>query len=206
MALFGSTSPSYPIMISLDLARDWLENNADEFIRLSRRVKKTKELCRSLGLILPEGECDPTRIAFDVQNFGFDGADVGELLRAHGIEPEYAGLGKIILIPSVMNTEEDFERLDSALADIFSKAVPCGKSPIGVNAFLPRISMTPREALARGVRIYKYRLCARTDGGGGILPVPARNSRSNAGRNTRRAGDRGTSQIRYFQYKSCKII
>lgn len=147
MALFGSTSPSYPIMISLDLARDWLENNADEFIRLSRRVKKTKKLCRSLGLILPEGECDPTRIAFDVQNFGFDGADVGELLRAHGIEPEYAGLGKIILIPSVMNTEEDFERLDSALADIFSKAVPCGKSPIGVNAFLPRISMAPREAL-----------------------------------------------------------
>lgn len=127
MALFGSTSPSYPIMISLDLARDWLENNADEFIRLSRRVKKTKKLCRSLGLILPEGECDPTRIAFDVQNFGFDGADVGELLRAHGIEPEYAGLGKIILIPSVMNTEEDFERLDSALADIFLKAVPCGK-------------------------------------------------------------------------------
>ena len=100
-----------------------------------------------LGLILPEGECDPTRIAFDVQNFGFDGADVGELLRAHGIEPEYAGLGKIILIPSVMNTEEDFDRLDSALVDIFSKAVPCGKTPIGVNAFLPRISMTPREAL-----------------------------------------------------------
>lgn len=114
---------------------------------MSRRVKKTKKLCRSLGLILPEGECDPTRIAFDVQNFGFDGADVGELLRSHGIEPEYAGLGKIILIPSVMNTEEDFERLDSALADIFSKAVPCGKSPIGVNAFLPRISMAPREAL-----------------------------------------------------------
>ena len=46
-----------------------------------------------------------------------------------------------------MNTEEDFDRLDSALADIFSKAVPCGKTPIGVNAFLPRISMAPREAL-----------------------------------------------------------
>lgn len=123
MALFGSTSPSYPIMISLDLARDWLENNADEFIRLSRRVKKTKKLCRSLGLILPEGECDPTRIAFDVQNFGFDGADVGELLRAHGIEPEYAGLGKIILIPSVMNTEEDLKDLIQLLLIYFQK--PC---------------------------------------------------------------------------------
>lgn len=147
MALFGSTSPSYPIMISLDLARDWLENNAGEFLRLSRRAQKTKELCRSLGLVLPAGECDPTRIAFDVQRFGFNGADVGEFLRERGIEPEYAGLGKIILIPSVMNTEEDFERLDAALVDIFSKAEPCDNPPVGVNAFLPRVIMTPREAL-----------------------------------------------------------
>ena len=46
MALFGSTSPSYPIMISLDLARDWLENNADEFIRLSRRTYPARRRVR----------------------------------------------------------------------------------------------------------------------------------------------------------------
>lgn len=147
MALFGSTSPSYPIMISLDLARDWLENNAGEFVRLSRRVQRTAELCRSLGLTLPEGDCDPTRIAFDVRRFGFDGEDVGELLRGHGIEPEYAGLGKIIFIPSVMNTDGDFDRLDEALKSIFSKAEPSGKKPVKVNAFLPQTAMTPREAL-----------------------------------------------------------
>lgn len=53
MALFGSTSPSYPIMISLDLARDWLESNAGEFIRLSRRVKKQRNFVVCSGLSCP---------------------------------------------------------------------------------------------------------------------------------------------------------
>lgn len=147
MALFGSTSPSYPIMISLDLARDWAKQNRNEFLRLAQRTEKTKTLCRSLGLTLPEGECDPTRIAFDVQHFGFDGEDVGELLRKGGIEPEYAGLGKVILIPSVMNTDEDFDRLDSVLGDIFADAKCSSARPVGVNASLPKKAMSAREAI-----------------------------------------------------------
>ncbi len=147
MALFGSTSPSYPIMISLDLARGWLEKNSGEFRLLAERAERTRALCRKLGLVLPEGECDPTRIAFDVQKFGFDGADVGGLLRENGIEPEYAGLGKIILIPSVMNTQEDFERLDNALSAIFSSELEMSAQPVGISASLPKRAMLPREAL-----------------------------------------------------------
>lgn len=147
MALFGSTSPSYPIMISLDLARDWVAQNRHEFERLGERAEKTKALCRALGLALPEGECDPTRIAFDVQSLGFDGEDVGKLLREGGIEPEYAGLGKVILIPSVMNTDEDFDRLDRVLERIFANVKKTSLNPVGVNAFLPKIAMSAREAI-----------------------------------------------------------
>ena len=147
MALFGSTSPSYPIMISLDLARGWLEKNSGEFRLLAERAERTRALCRKIGLVLPEGECDPTRIAFDVQKFGFDGADVGGLLRENGIEPEYAGLGKVILIPSVMNTKEDFDRLDNALSAIFSSELEMSAQPVGISASLPKRAMLPREAI-----------------------------------------------------------
>lgn len=147
MSLFGSTSPSYPIMISLDLARDWIEQNRSEFLKLAERVEKTKALCRSLGLTLPEGECDPTRITFDVQHFGFDGEDVGNMLREGGIEPEYAGLGKVILIPSVMNTDEDFDRLECVLEKIFADAKKVPSELVGVNAFIPERAMSAREAI-----------------------------------------------------------
>ena len=45
MALFGSTSPSYPVMASLDWCRAWLEDNGRlEFSRLQARVRELKKL------------------------------------------------------------------------------------------------------------------------------------------------------------------
>ena len=39
MALFGSTSPSYPVLLSLDLCRAWLEREEkNAFARLEERV------------------------------------------------------------------------------------------------------------------------------------------------------------------------
>ncbi len=147
MALFGSTSPSYPIMVSLDLARAWLlENGKEQVGALVSRVAKIKELCANLGLTVPSGVCDPARIAFDASALGFSDAEFGELLRENGVEPEYAGQGKVILIPSVMNTDKDFGVLSCALKNICRKK----RQPAAMNtmsAVLPQKSMSARKAL-----------------------------------------------------------
>ncbi len=147
MALFGSTSPSYPIMISLDLARAWLDENGREQVGiLAKRVGEIKDLCAKNGLILPQGDCDPARIAFDTSALGFSGGEFGELLRENGVEPEYAGQGKVILIPSVMNTQSDFDVLAGAIKKICKNKR--GSAPRQtVKASLPQRVMTPREAL-----------------------------------------------------------
>ena len=54
MALFGSTSPSYPIMASLDLCMQWAETKGKEaYLQLQKRVVKMKEMAAAKGIAIP---------------------------------------------------------------------------------------------------------------------------------------------------------
>jgi arginine/lysine/ornithine decarboxylase len=148
LALFGSTSPSYLTMLSLDLCRVWLaENGSEELKKLAVKVSELKEYARKLGLVLPQGECDPLRIAFNTESGRFGGEKAGELLRNNQIEPEYAGRDGVIFIPSPFNIEKDFDRLRLALLEL-SKLIKHGGhiNTIAVSQ-KPEIIMTPRQAL-----------------------------------------------------------
>lgn len=150
LALFGSTSPSYLIMLSLDLCRAWLsECGAEELIKLAIKVEELKELARNIGLVLPKGECDPLRIAFNPELSGLSGEKAGELFRESKIEPEYAGPGGVILIPSPFNTGKDFDRLRVAMGDL-SGHMKKDKKPFKAMALPqspPEAVLSPRMAL-----------------------------------------------------------
>jgi arginine/lysine/ornithine decarboxylase len=66
MALFGSTSPSFPVMISLDVARAWMQRSgAQAFAALTERVEEINVLCGKLGFLRPKAVFDPVRITLD---------------------------------------------------------------------------------------------------------------------------------------------
>ncbi len=141
MALFGSTSPSYPIMLSLDLCRDWLENDGKALLnKTAERIKKIKELILDLGFKIPRGLCDPMRIAFVAENCD----NVGDQLRENMIEPEYAEGSTVIIIPTPFNTEEDFKTLENAL-----KNIKCNGNTVksSTEIFSGVQKLTPTEAL-----------------------------------------------------------
>lgn len=146
MALFGSTSPSYPIMASLDWACAWLEENASRaYPALEKRVHTIQELAASEGIRQPEGLCDPTRIALDLSSIGLTGIQGAQLFREHGVEPEYADSAYLVLIATPFNTEEDFQRVECAIRDL-----PHGK-PVQQEGLLPpgipETACSPREAV-----------------------------------------------------------
>lgn len=117
MSLFGSTSPSYLTLLSLDECRDWLEREGrQDYCSLSEQVAKLKKFAADLGYGVPEGICDPARLTFRTADRGISGIDAAEFLREDGVEPEYADSEWVVLIPSPMNREEDFTRLQQALA------------------------------------------------------------------------------------------
>ena len=146
MSLFGSTSPSYLVMASLDWARAWVEKNAAQaYPVLEQRVRRIREIAAERGIRGPEGECDPTRIALDLAGVGMTGEQGAALFRTHGVEPEYADQGYLVLIATPFHTEEDFRRVEEAV-----RAVPLGK-PIERDGLLPpalpEAVMTPRDAV-----------------------------------------------------------
>lgn len=145
MSLFGSTSPSYPVLLSLDLCRAWLAQEGKEaFYRLEERVSSLKELAASCGFGLPQGLCDPVRLTLRSADIGLSGEKAAEGLRGFGIEAEYADGAFVVLLPSPLNSEEDFERLSFALG-----ALPRGEKIFarGIRVPPPETVLSPREAL-----------------------------------------------------------
>ena len=116
MELFGSTSPSYIILQSLDLANKYiaagypqkLAGCVDKVSRLKRQLKKS-------GWKVYDS--DPLKLTVRASDSGYDGRELAELLREYGIECEYADPDFTVFMFTPENRESDF----SALAEFFSQ-------------------------------------------------------------------------------------
>lgn len=145
MALFGSTSPSFPILLSLDLCRAWLEEQGEAaFAETAARAEACNRFARARGFLPPEGQCDPLHLVWNTAHAGISGKKAAEHLRAAGVEAEYADEFFLILLLSPFNTKADFLRLRQGLETM----------PLGPRRAPPRLlppplnaAMTPRQAL-----------------------------------------------------------
>jgi len=108
-SVYGSSSPSYPMMASLDTARQWLvEGGRFGYVRASKRVAQLRELFPSVR----DGDSlDPCRFVLKVK----DGPAFGGQLREQGIFPEMEDSGHVVFICTAQDNEEDFDRLEAVL-------------------------------------------------------------------------------------------
>ena len=98
LALFGSTSPSYLILQSLDAANAYLAKDCRE--NLARTVAQLDELKKQLasfGYQLVGNE--PLKITLATKPFGYTGVEFAEHLRENGIECEFADNDFVVLMP-----------------------------------------------------------------------------------------------------------
>lgn len=142
MALFGSTSPSYPVMASLDLARAWLADHPGGFAQTQGAVRALADLAAQRGI--PNISQDPTRLTLQTAAIGLHGEEAAEILRAHGAEPEMADGGFVVLICTPWNTPADYDRLAAGIA-----ALPVGKPlpPVPELPPLPPVRVPLRKAV-----------------------------------------------------------
>lgn len=149
MMLFGSTSPSYLISLSLDIARVWLETDGKmAFSELSQKVAKVRSFCENLGFFTPsEAHFDPVRIVIDTASRGITGDDAAEFLRKRGIMPEMSDRRHLVLIPTPFNSDDDFKRLEKALSEL-PLGMPLTKDcDFDIYGSLPDRKVGLREAL-----------------------------------------------------------
>ncbi len=116
MSMFGSTSPSYPILLSCETALQYALSGAKAgFSHTARRLEELSAAARTKGFALPEGMHDPAKLTLGFAAAGWDGGSFGTYLRGHGIEPEYISGTACVLMANGRNREEDYQRLAEAI-------------------------------------------------------------------------------------------
>ena len=123
MSMFGSTSPSYLIMLSLEAAANWLEDEgAESFIRIADKCSAVKSEALRCNFKIYTGLSDPARITLDASSLGISGRQASELFRGNGIEPEMHDGSRVVFIPSPFMTDAEFERLTYAVKAVGVRA------------------------------------------------------------------------------------
>ena len=120
LALFGSTSPSYLILQSLDAANVRLAGDLTEQLdtcrwRLGMLCRELDTLRPGLALPLSGAHREPLKLTLDAAVLGLTGPQLAQHLRGYGVECEYADPRYLVLMPSPENSAEDFARLQLAL-------------------------------------------------------------------------------------------
>ena len=121
MALFGSTSPSYITMASMSICIEYLKNNSkQDFLSLKQRILDVNLLAREKNIFLISDYLftDPARITLGVFNIGYTGFEFAQKLREFNIEPEFCDENYVVLIPSICNKEQDWEKLENFIKNI----------------------------------------------------------------------------------------
>ena len=163
LALFGSTSPSYLILQSLDLANRLLEDYPARLAALLARVNPLKERLTAHGYLLC-GE-DPLRLTFDAGRFGYTGEELATLLRREKLVPEFADPDFTVLMISPENSEDELSRLEDTLLAIPKRQAVLHRAP---RYHALRQLLSPREAYFSERETVPVPLCA-----GRILASPA---------------------------------
>jgi len=128
LRLLQTSSPSYLIMSSLDVARAVMEHEGS---RLLQKLKEyiagfEKSVAQMKGVSMPDLSCpeegitmDWTRVVLNVEKLGITGFEAERKLRAgYGIQVEMSDLYNIVCIATVADGEMEFERLAGALGDM----------------------------------------------------------------------------------------
>ncbi len=140
MELFGSTSPSYLILQSLDACNAYLaENYPRRLAQTIGRLDALRAALRAHGW--QTADSDPLKLTILTGEMGYSGREVSEILREKGVECEFADLDAVVLMATPENGEQDFLRVQETLCGLERHA---RRMPI-----LPTLSLPPRRMRIR---------------------------------------------------------
>lgn len=164
VSIYSTSSPSYPISISLDGARAWMQGpGLGEYQRTARRVARLRRRFPSLDE--PFLRLDPTRLTLGVK----DGPAFARRLEEENIWCEMEDGGHVVMILSGLDSEGDLDRLEEVLSTLEGEMGTCPPLPAPP---LPRQVMSPRRALFSQVEKLPLFQCEGQVSAGQIAPYP----------------------------------
>ena len=163
MTMFGSTSPSYLIMQSLDMCNRYIDEKIrHELSECIGRIEKTKKVLVENNVKIVETE--PLKIVIDTAAAGMEGDKLAEEFRKYKIECEYADKYFVVLMITPQNDEKDFERLEKWAVETKYKRV--AKKKIEPKKLI--LHRAERVMSIRKAAFSPYRKIKVSDAGGSI--------------------------------------
>ena len=161
LSLFGSTSPSYLILQSLDMANAVM---ADEGVTpalqaAARRVEACRDALEAHGWSVRHGDempGEPLKLTVCPRSYGYTGDEVADYLREHGIECEFADPDHMVFMITPAITENDLKKVTDALLALPRREATMPAPPLTVR---PKRVMTVREALLSPAEACPVRDC-----------------------------------------------
>lgn len=120
MSLFGSSSPSYLILDSLDLCNRHISVEKEKAENTMEHIKRLKEDLSNTGIVLRES--DQMRITVDAEKCGYSGFELSKALAENNIICEYADQKYTVLLFSTAQPLTDFPKISAAFKNIPKKA------------------------------------------------------------------------------------
>ncbi|MBQ7365481.1 MAG: amino acid decarboxylase, partial [Clostridia bacterium] len=147
LAAFGSTSPLYLTLLSLDLCNRYLtEEFSGKYNALQAPLTALSSALSACGM--PNTAEEPLKLAIATQKGGISGDRLCEFLREHNVECEFSDRDALVLMLSTENTPEEVVKLGSLLSKAFS-VLPheTDTAPTPPPFSLPPVRMTVRQAM-----------------------------------------------------------
>lgn len=119
LALFGSTSPSYILLASLDKANGYLDSRGKEYARYAFETEKLKRRLRECGYRVLVGE--PLKIAIQTKAYGYTGKELSKILEEKNIVCEFCDDDFLVMMLTPQLGEEGLKALEYALLAIPKK-------------------------------------------------------------------------------------
>lgn len=150
MSIFGSTSPSYLIMMSIDLNNKYLHEKArSDFFEFEKNIDSIKDIAVKKGFIFKKG--DITKFTLNAQDVGLTGVELATIFRSYDIEPEYVALYHVVLMLSPFNSQTDFARVKKSLNSIKVAIKKSKEFALNVKKCTPLCLPTQKTAIRKAM-------------------------------------------------------
>lgn len=129
LAMFGSTSPSYIILQSIDAANAYLANGYKE------KLSDITEAVRAMRARLTASRfafCgdEPMKLTISAKRCGYTGLELAELLLKEGIVCEFADPDFLVMMVTPETGEDGLKRIENALMNVRQKPVIYEEPPV----------------------------------------------------------------------------